>query len=165
MKILSGFVQQPLNYQQGISLLELTITLIVLGVGMVGVLPLMIQTATHSLDPILQQQANAIAQSYLEEILYQHFSDPNQTETGLAEFGERRATFDDVQDYNSLPDSVVRDYSGTRISALDGYVVTVSVNNDVLGTNAVPALRVDVRVTHRRHPDISVLLSGYRCGK
>jgi MSHA pilin protein MshD len=154
-----------LNNQQGISLLELIITITVLSIGMVAVLPLMIQTATHSIDPILQQQANAIAQSYLEEILSQHFSDPNQTETGSAEFGEIRATFDDVQDYNSLPDTVVRDYSGTRISALNGYAVTVSVKNDVLGTNAAPALRVDVRVTHRRHPDISILLSGYRSGK
>jgi len=56
----------------------------------------------------------------------------------------------------------VRDYSGTSISAFDGYAVTVSVNHDVLGTNAAPALRVDMRVTHRRHPDISILLSGYR---
>jgi MSHA pilin protein MshD len=151
------------NNQQGISLLELIVTIIILGVGMTGVLPLMIQTATHSIAPILQQQANTIAQSYLEEILAQHFLDPNQTETGLAEFGEIRATFDDVQDYNSLPDTVVRDYSGTRISALDGYAVTVSINNDVLGTNAAPALRVDVRVTHRRNPDINILLSGYRC--
>jgi len=150
-----------LNNQHGISLLELIVTIIVLGVGMVGVLPLMIQTVTHSIDPILQQQANAIAQSYLEEILAQHFSDPNQTETGSAEFGEIRATFDDVQDYNSLPDTVVRDYSGTSISALNGYAVTVSVNNDRLGTNAAKALRVDVRVTHRRNPDVSILLSGY----
>ncbi len=154
-----------LNNQQGISLLELIITITVLSIGMVAVLPLMIQTTTHSIDPILQQQANAIAQSYIEEILSQHFSDPNQTETGSAEFGEIRATFDDVQDYNSLPDTVVRDYSGTRISALNGYAVTVSVKNDVLGTNAAPALRVDVRVTHRRNPDISILLSGYRSGK
>ncbi|MDM8562489.1 type II secretion system protein [Candidatus Marithioploca araucensis] len=109
-----------LNNQQGISLLELIITITVLSIGMVAVLPLMIQTTTHSIVPILQQQANAIAQSYLEEILSQHFSDPNQTETGSAEFGEIRATFDDVQDYNSLPDTVVRDYSGTRISALNG---------------------------------------------
>jgi MSHA pilin protein MshD len=150
-----------LNNQQGISLLELIVTIIVLGIGMVGVLPLMLQTVTHSIDPILQQQANAIAQSYLEEILAQHFSDPNQPEIGSAEFGEIRATFDDVQDYNSLPDTVVRDYSGTSISALNGYAVTVSVNNDVLGTNAAKALRVDVRVTHRRNPDINVLLSGY----
>lgn len=154
-----------LNHQQGISLLELLVTIIVLSVGMVGVLPLMIQTATHSIDPILQQQANAIAQSYLEEIFSQHFLDPNQAETGSAELGEIRATFDDVQDYNSLPDTVVRDYSGTRLSVFDGYSVTVSVNHDVLGSNATPALRVDVRVTHRHNPDISILLSGYRCGE
>jgi MSHA pilin protein MshD len=90
-----------LNNQQGISLLELIITITVLSIGMVAVLPLMIQTTTHSIVPILQQQANAIAQSYLEEILSQHFSEPNQTETGSAEFGEIRATFDDVQDYNN----------------------------------------------------------------
>lgn len=154
-----------INHQQGITLLELIVTIIVLSVGMVGVLPLMIQTATHSIDPILQQQANAIAQSYLEEILSQHFSDPNQAETGLAEFGEVRATFDDVQDYKNLPDTVVRDYSGTRLSVFDAYTVTVSVNKDVLGSNATPALRVDVQVTHSRNPDISILLSGYRCGE
>ena len=77
-----------LNNQHGISLLELIITMMILGIGTVSILPLMIQTATHSIDPILQQQANAIAQSYLEEILYQHFSDPNQTETGVARYQE-----------------------------------------------------------------------------
>ncbi len=151
-----------LNNQHGTSLLELIVTIIILGIAMAGVLPLMIQTATHSIDPILQQQANAIAQSYLEEILAQHFSDPNQTETGSAEFGETRTTFDDVQDYNSLPDTIVRDYSSTSIAAFDGYAVTVSVNNDVLGTNAAKALRVDVHVIHRHHSNISILLSGYR---
>jgi len=148
--------------QQGIGLLEVIITIIILSIGVVAIFPLMIQIATHSIDPILQQQANAIAQSYLEEILSQHFSDPNQTETGSAEPGEIRATFDDVQDYNSLPDTVVRDYSGATLSALNDYAVTVNINNDVLGTNAAPALRVDVRVTHRHHPNMSILLSGYR---
>ncbi len=148
--------------QQGIGLLEVIIAIIILSIGAVSIFPLMIQIATHSIDPILQQQANAIAQSYLEEILSQRFSDPNQTELGSAEPGEIRATFDDVQDYKSLPDSVVRDYSGATLSALNDYAVTVNINNDVLGTNAAPALRVDVRVIHRRHPNIGILLSGYR---
>jgi len=39
-----------LNNQHGISLLELIVTIIVLGVGMVGVLPLMLQTVTHSIS-------------------------------------------------------------------------------------------------------------------
>jgi MSHA pilin protein MshD len=67
--------------------------MMILGIGMASILPLMIQTATHS--PILQQLANAIAQSYFEEILSQHFFVPNQTETVLAELGEIRMTFDE----------------------------------------------------------------------
>jgi len=39
-----------LNNQQGTSLLELLTTITVLGIGMAGVLPLMLQTATRSIE-------------------------------------------------------------------------------------------------------------------
>ncbi len=124
-------------------------------------LPMMMQMSRF--DLILQQQANAIAQAYLEEILSHPYSDPDQVELGSVESGETRATFDDVQDYNSLPDTIVRDYSGAVIAALSDYAVTVKVTHDVLGVNAAPALRIDVHVAYNSNQTIYVLLSGYKC--
>ncbi len=79
-------------------------------------------TTAHSADPMIQTQAVAIAESYMEEISLRPLSDPDGSDSG-----ETRSDYDDVYDYNRLPDNVVRDQTGTAIPDLAGYAVTVSV--------------------------------------
>jgi MSHA pilin protein MshD len=114
-----------------------------------------------SADPMIQQQATTIAEAYMEEIMLRAFEDPQVAETGAAEAGETRPNYDDVQDYNSLGTTQVRDQNNNPVAVLSAYGVTVVVAGDPLNTvPAGSAMRVDVTVTHAAIADI--LLSGYR---
>jgi len=151
---------------QGLSLIELVFTIAVLSIGLITLAKITMFSTSQRYVPIYQQQALSIAQSYLNEIMQQHFSDPNQVEIGLvgAEAGEIRANFDDIQDYSQLPDNVVRDHNNFALPKFDAYQVTVNIQNAMMGNNNIAALRIDVAVSHKRYPDIQVLLSAYRTG-
>lgn len=177
--------------QVGVSLLELVLVVVVLGIASTGLLVLINQTTKRSADPQMIQQANAIARSYLEEIMLRPFCDPD----GFAEQEDcpamcttnacgnncgggapgalqeaTRTGFDDVCDYNVVNDSTgARDQNGTAIVGLDAYNVSVSVD-DTVTLGAAPALTgaagqvvlVNVNVTHDNNQRVNVSLSGYR---
>lgn len=138
------------RYQQGFSLIELVISIVIIGIAVMGVLLVMNKTTQHSADPMIQHQAVAIAEAYLEEVLTKSYT--AQPGTGS------RANFDDVDDYLTLPDSVVRDQFGVAIAGLGSYNVTVAVTNEVLSGQTTK--RVDVRVVNGTLADIT--LTGYR---
>jgi len=54
--------------QEGISLVELVIFIVIVGIAMGGVLMAMNLSASHSADPLPQKQALAIAEALLEEV-------------------------------------------------------------------------------------------------
>jgi len=95
----------------------------------------------------------------MEEILLQGYENPD----GGYE-GSDRDKFDDVGDYNSLPDTVVRDQEGVKIPALSGYEVTVEVNDVELGPlgKKVPSKKITVSVSHNAMGEIDLV--GYRTG-
>ncbi|BCR06397.1 hypothetical protein DESUT3_34660 [Desulfuromonas versatilis] len=131
--------------ERGVTLVELIISIVIIAVALSGVLMVINQTTSHSVDPMLQHQAVAIAESYLEEVLL-HPCGPDTTPVHPG----GRATFDNVADYNNLPDAKVRDQNGALIGALDpNYSVTVTVAADNLGPagNQVSASRVTVTVS------------------
>jgi len=111
----------------------------------------------------------AVAQSYLEEILQKRFCDPDVATDCVAACsgtgacgnaacsvseGGNRSLYDDVCDYNGLPDTLVRDQTGTQIPQLGQYSVNVQVVDDNsavlngLTGNAGQVVRVDVDVSH-----------------
>lgn len=150
------------RYQSGVTFVELIISIIVIGIAITGVLQVMNMNAGTSADPMVRHQAIAIAEAYLDEILAKEFADPDTD-------GEAsRHLFDDVDDYNDLIDTQVRDQGDTAnpdgriITALSNYTVDVNVVSEMLGpaTVQVSALRVTVTVTPPDGPDI--VLSGYR---
>ncbi|MDZ7735456.1 MAG: prepilin-type N-terminal cleavage/methylation domain-containing protein [Gammaproteobacteria bacterium] len=164
--------------QGGFTLIELIVALVVLGVGVSGFLILINQATLNSVDPLLRTQANAVAQSYLEEILLQPFCDPDDTSdcpatcTGSpcaacsTSEGGNRPVYDDVFDYLNLPDNVVRDRNNNAIAGLGDYSVTVGmqdsgVNFSGLSGGSCQVVRVDVDVTHTNLP-FTVTLSGYK---
>lgn len=141
--------------QQGVSLIELVITIVLVAILVSGSLLLIDQTTRSSADPMITQQAVGIAQSYMEEIMGQAFNDPG----GPAEAG--RADFDDVNDYNGLNDNAgAVDRTGAAVPGLESYNVTVLVVAEVL--NGVNARRIDVTVSHDNVPALSIPLSAYR---
>ena len=55
--------------KRGFTLVELIISMMVVAIALGGVLMVMNYTILHSADPMLEHQAVAIAESYLEEVL------------------------------------------------------------------------------------------------
>jgi len=144
--------------QRGVNLIELIIAIVIISIAITGVLMVFAVTVRHSADPMIQQQAVAIAEGYLEEILARPVTDPDGTNAG-----ETRATFDNVGDYHGLVETPPREQNGNPLPGLTGYTATVTVSASNFGPAGDPALggvRVDVRVTYP--PDVDTTLSAYR---
>ncbi len=150
----------PMRRQTAFTLIEVLVTLVVIAVAATALLSVFSNMVRGSADPVIQQQATTVAEAYMEEILRKSFEDPRPAvaEIGSAEAGETRASFNDVQDYNSLPDNQVRDQNNNPVAALADYTVTVNVNAAVL--NGVNAMQIDVSVSHAATGAVS--LSAFR---
>lgn len=168
------------NRARGISLVELIVFIVIISVGLAGILGVMNLTTRASADPLIQKQALAIAEAYLEEVLAMPFTycdpdDPAAADAPSAlacatpesigpEGGETRAgtpPFDNVSDYHGFS-GAPSNVDGTAIPALTAYQVLITVTQQNL-TNTVPAvatLRVTVAVTGPGNT--TVALDSYR---
>ena len=143
--------------QAGVTLIELVVAITIISIAVSAVMGAMSVITSRSADAMVQQQAVAIAEAYLEEVLQRPVADPDGIEP---ESG--RGTFDDADDYNGLSNAGARDQFNNAISALSDYSVSVTVSSSAALTPlpAASVRRVDVTVTHS--PAVSVKLSGYR---
>ena len=139
--------------QCGATLIELIITIVIISFALSGILSVVNLTTKHSVDPIIQHQAIAIAESYLEEISLLPIADPNGSNAG-----ETRATFDNIDDFDGLTDSGASDQNGNAITGLGNYNVTVDVADVTL--SAIALKTITVTVTFPTFPPIS--LTAYR---
>lgn len=147
--------------ERAFTLIEIVVTLVVIGIAAVALMSVFTSTVRGSADPLIQQQATTIAEAYMEEILLRSFDDPQGGETGTDEGEAGRSDYDDVKDYRSLAAGPAADQFGNPIAALAAYTVTVSVTNNAFnGIAAADALRVDVSVDHAAIDPI--LVSAYR---
>ncbi len=156
-----------MNFRQsqwGATIIELVVSIVVLSVAMTGILMVMTQTVISSADPMLREQATAIAKSYMEEILSQPMADPIDTEVNGPESGESRATYDDLWDYHNLNNSAgAIDQSGSAVTGLEGYNILVTVTATSIGPGAgSPAFQVRVLVTHDGNAGINIPITAYR---
>ena len=177
-------MNSPSRAVRGFTLIELVITIVVLGVGVAAFTRLMNASTLASVDPMIRQQAHALAQSYLEEVLLNSFCDPDLS-TDCPAFctganicstcggsaspapAESRPVYDDVCDYNGIADTGARNQFGAAIAPLSAYNVSVTVDDAGV---ALPGLssangqvvRIDVNVTHASNPNVDVTLSAYR---
>ncbi|WP_312595672.1 prepilin-type N-terminal cleavage/methylation domain-containing protein [Stutzerimonas nitrititolerans] len=138
--------------QRGLTLVELVITIVIIGIAAAALFSAMASIAGRSADPMLRQQSLTIAEAYLEEILLQSFMPTAQP----ADCG--RACFNDVRDYHGL-DQSPRDPNNNALETLSGYRVAVTVSGPA-SLNGVNALRVRVTVTDPAGQ--SLMLEGYR---
>lgn len=150
-------MNRRMNRQSGLSLVELLVSIVIVGIAASTVLGVFSTTTGYSADPMIRHQAAAIAEAYLEEVLLRPVDDPDGVDGETA-----RADFDDVDDYNGLVDVGARDQFGTPLAALSDYNVSVSVSNSsaLTGVPSGDALRIDVLVT--RSNLVNYRLSGYR---
>jgi len=136
-----------LKTQMGTTLIELIITIVILGIGLSSILLVMNRNSSSSADPLILHQGIAIAEAYIEEIIEKPFSDPG----GPAETG--RADYDDIGDYAAIINQVPQDQNGNPIAGLDRYRVTVRIiSTEALGpagnqVSAANTRRITVEVT------------------
>lgn len=144
--------QQDSYAQSGFTLVELVVAIVVIAVAISGVLLAMNYATGRSADPMIQNQAVAIGEAYLEEILLRPCgvdATPGETD---------RTLFDNLADYANLPDSKVRDQNGALIPLLDPYAVTVTLTAAAIGPggSTAPGTEVAVRVTRPGGVDLTL---------
>lgn len=140
--------------QQGVTLIELILSILIISIALTGVFSVMNVTIRHSADPLVQRQAIAIAESYLEEILLQLYKNPVGGYVGMD-----RSQFDDVSDYAGLTDSGVHNNQGNAVTVLADYNVSVSISSPVKLTGDVLAKKITVKVKGK---SVDIKLVGYR---
>lgn len=171
--------------QRGLSLIEVVIFIVVLGIGIAGMAVLYNQLTLASVDPVVRKQAVAIANSLMEEIQLRPFTlcdpdDPNvftaptppcgTPEVIGAEGAETRygpTFFDNVSDYAAFPPMMgsIQDINNNTITGLAGYSASVVIANaggdfPPASVPADAALRITVIVDGPAN--VQVRLQGYR---
>ncbi len=164
------------HIQKGVTLVELIMSIVIIGVALAGILMVINRNVLSSADPMTQDQEVAIAESYLEEILLKDFCDPSNTcivgnAPGSANCNvcplvveASRDLFDNVCDYDGANDLPPKRQDNTNITSLPNYRAQVSVFtngtlNGLTGANC-QVLRVEVTVTG---PDnTAYTTTGYR---
>jgi len=140
-----------LSRQNGFTLIEIIVTIIVLAVAATAILGVFSSTVRTSANPMIQQQALSIAEAYMEEISLKAFVDPGGPTT------ETRATFDNVMDYHNLDtdgnsngvEDGAHDQNGALIPGLAAYTITVNVGGAALnGIANTDAWLIQITVDH-----------------
>jgi len=154
--------------QQGMTLVELVIAIVVVSIAVTSVMGAMATIGGRSADPIVLMQAQAIAESYMDEITAKAYTlpDANPTCTGPFPTTKTRATFTLVCDYQGLNDAVPYNSNGDNIAELGAYTVAVAITKVPNTVEIIPvtdpildAVKIAVTVTSPKGP---YTLVGYR---
>ncbi len=149
--------------QRGVTLIELVMFILIVGVGVAGILLVYTNTVRYSADPVIRKQMLAVAEAMLEESALMPFTycDPDDADAATAgaalvgvgncastieaigpEAGEARYTpanpFDNVNDYAGFDTTTaipagIADISGTVIGSLAGYSAQLTATAQALG--------------------------------
>jgi MSHA pilin protein MshD len=128
--------------QRGLTLIEMVLAIVVLGVGLAGVMLAFSTVVSGSADPIVRKQMLAVAEEMMEEIQLKPFA----AAANAAAAPCARDTYNDLLDYHGYSSASLCSIDGTTIPALAGYAVSVSVTPAALAGVAA-ALRISVTVT------------------
>jgi len=141
----------------GATLVELVITIVIIGVAIAGVVGAFSLIAGRSADPLNQTRAVALAQLYMDEILSRKYDDntpvggvPKQPGCTINTEEANRADYDDVDDYNAISDAAPQNAEGTPLTAdYSGFRVSIIVQcaGGEVGLPPADAKRVDLTVT------------------
>ena len=122
--------------QRGLTLVELVLSIVIISIAVTGVLAAYTTMVARSADPLIDVQAVAIAEAYMDEILSKPLDGPSG---GCA----TRAACYRVDDYAGLPPGPPSDQFGNALG-LSGYTVSVSVGGEVVQGVAMTAVQVTV---------------------
>ncbi len=144
--------------QAGVTLVEMIIAIVIIGVGLAGVLGALARTSIFSAHPMVNKQLAAIAEGMMEEILLQPFDLVGVPGTTAC----ARNQFDDVRDYNNYNSSTICDIDGTPVAGLQGYRVSVTVQLSPTPIAGVPASDILVVTVTASNANQNYVLTGWR---
>jgi MSHA pilin protein MshD len=149
--------QRSRSRQRGVTLIELIVAIVIVSIASIAILGAISWTTQRGAEAMVRQQAVALAEAYLEEILLQPVAAPTG---GGSPTG--RASFNDEDQYNGLSDVGAYDQYGNAIASLTGYNVSVAVTQTtaLTGITAANARQINVTVTDPN--GATVVLTGYR---
>jgi len=150
--------RSPLNRsrQAGITLIELIISIVVIGLAAAAILGVYTNIIRASADPMIRAQAIAIAEAYMDEIIAHPLE-------GSASEGDARATLDNVPAFNNLSDSGAVNAAGRAIDGLENYQIQVSVEaGNPFGS--VSGYRIAVEVQDNAGT-VNMTLTAWRVGE
>ena len=126
--------------ERGFSLVEVVITIVVIGIALLAAVSGWSNIARNSADVLWQTKVSYLGQAYLEEILSQRYDENTPLGGGICnpcssvlgpEADEVRTTFDDVDDFNGLSEPAtglfLQIVGGAPVQAYVGYNVSVTV--------------------------------------
>lgn len=113
------FLDSP-SRQHGVTLVELVISIVIIGIAAAAILGAYANVIRASADPMIRAQAIAIAETYMDEIMGRPFA-------GDASPGDPRQQLDNIQAYNGLTDNPPENAFGNELSELSDYTVSVTV--------------------------------------
>lgn len=125
--------------QRGLTLIELIVSIVVISVGLAGVLSVFNLVVRHSADPLLVKQAQAVADSLLEEVLLKDFCDPTPRREVNVTLSAGVSAVSNISPSLDLPAAA---YAGWRVSG-EGIAVGTTVDSATPPTGLVlssPAL-------------------------
>lgn len=122
----------------GFSLIELVITIVVLGIALSALSGSLFTSVGRNADPLWQSKASQLSQAYLDEILSMRYDESSPLGGGSigtcstpgSETGETsRSLYDDVDDYNNYNDlTTTADFLDASVASnYGGYTVSIAV--------------------------------------
>jgi len=139
--------------QMGMSLIEVVVFIIVLGIGFAGMLVLYNQVTRSSVDPMVRKQALAIASSLLEEIELHAFTfcDPDDskvyTATAATATECTSAAYIENLGADTLPSSTAETrYADPRfdnVNDYNGFTMGAGTGNPMLAIDSTPIVGLD----------------------
>lgn len=183
--------RRPWRRAHGLTLIELIVFIVIVGVALVALLSVMNYTSRNSVDPLRRKQAVMIAESLLEEVQLANFTfcQPGAANAdvatgsadcagGLAEGwgatgGDTRPFFN-INDYVAAANQAtaafdvggqLTDANGNPMSVA-GYTARLTITPQALGGIAAAGTSADVNVLRIRvevsYPGDTIVLDGFR---
>jgi len=110
--------------QAGVTLVELIVAIVIIGIAVAGVLQIFNLGAVASADPIVTKQLRAVAEGLMDEIQRQPFAATAHTPAANA---CTRNTFNDVRDYDGYKPGSICLVNGEAVAGLENMTVEVTV--------------------------------------
>ncbi len=145
--------------QSGLTLIELVIFIIVIGVGVAGVAVTYNTVVRHSADPMMRKQALSIAESLLLEIEQQPFTFCDPQDANVATAVDTAGCAVAANNQNNVtgptPNSESRGDNVNPFDNVADYSGYTAASSDIQGNSGVPGFSVSVAITRVGDGDIA----------